>query len=382
MSTWKPWESLSQLARLELERLRSEGLAEADRDRETVSKQVKWPYVRNEPSERARPVRLGHGQVVWLEPGGAIEDPDQGYRCVKVFDRPSKPDTATIAALTASMAAVVEPPETVRKAVPLAERWREERSRRGDWAQTRRMGEMLEVLEEILREPQFAGLAESDLKYGTHPAAELHFEYVKDLLRHYRPGFDDLPHGERIALIEHTCRYVNAFLEALRKLVQFAEYGSPRGTISPAVKKAARDVRVAELHDVAGLKYRKIAELIGEPPPKTWLSKNDHPKVRKMGDRGRDILERAFGKVGWRELAEARREEAVRYKALPEWGRWLERMATIGTDFQGVPLEEARVFVTRYVERRAAELGVSFEEAAQLWAEKETLEGPNEFFSG
>jgi hypothetical protein len=57
----------------------------------------------------------------------------------------------------------------------------------------------------------------SDLRH--HQA----LDYVLMLLRHHRPGFDDLPREERTNLVADACAHMNEFLETLRKLLTFLE---------------------------------------------------------------------------------------------------------------------------------------------------------------
>ncbi len=80
-------------------------------------------------------------------------------------------------------------------------------------------------------------------------------DYVLLLLRHHRPGFDDPPQAEKRALIERTCHYVNEFLEALRRLMAFLEFGTPGKQLKDATKDADRDVKAAVLYDVDGMNY-------------------------------------------------------------------------------------------------------------------------------
>lgn len=153
-----------------------------------------------------------------------------------------------------------------------------------------------------------------------------HLDYVLLLLRYYRPDFDDLPQEEKIGLIEHACGHINEFLEALRKLAAFLEYGAPGKHQKSAARDADRDVRAAVRRDVDGLTYRQIGEEFELPPPKDFKYKGDHPTARQMVSRGRSILERSLGIEGWREHIEAMRAEAKRWSSLSEVEQDAERM--------------------------------------------------------
>lgn len=373
MSEYEFWKGLSERADAEMARLESRGLTDLGPLPEDAAQRAgEEQRFRSEPEKaEARPVRLDKNQIVWVRPHGAFVG-DRGYRRIEVSDEPPSPDVAIVAALTALAAVPVDPPEGVRKILPSAGQREQKGPHPEDLFGGRLGDEGEDLLDIILLEPLFRGFEKTAL--GQTPEVRRHLDYVQDLLRHFRPGFGELPREEQIALIEHTCRHVNGFLEALRKLVEFAEHGTASGDISPAVKQAARDVEVAELHDVTGKSYVKIARIIGEPPPEKHASNNDHPKVRKMGNRGRMILEEAFGKEGWNEKIAAMKEEAARWSSLSKGDRWLETVSVLVAriEFVGMPLEEARGYVERILDRKARAQGVTREEAARRWAERYT----------
>src|SRR5918994_5541882 len=98
---------------------------------------------------------------------------------------------------------------------------------------------------------------------------------VYELLRYFRPELDDMSEKERIELLERTIGYVNAYLEALRRLTAFLQYGKAgayEGLPPKLVTKATKQVRAAELRELmrteegAPLPYRKIGKLLGEKP--------------------------------------------------------------------------------------------------------------------
>jgi len=219
----------------------------------------------------ARPVRLDKNQIVWVRLLGIAID-DQGHRHIEVSDKPPRSDLAIVAALTALTAAPVDPPESARDMLPLSERPAEEQLQPVESFNERLGNHGEDLLDVVLLEPMFRGFKETEL--GLAPGVRRHLEYVEDLLRYYRPGFDDLPCEVRASLMVHTCRRVNGFLDSLRKLIGFVEHGTARGTLSPAVKDASKDVAVAELHDVLGKSYVEVAKIMGEPPPKKHLRRN------------------------------------------------------------------------------------------------------------
>ncbi len=265
----------------------------------------------------AYPVRVGDaGQVCWLQLDAGRSE--RGYRNVAISDEPLRTDKAIVAALTALEGRPLDA-ERLAKALPevvpfygeaVWDRWTKIlKERRDD-------GDLIETLE--------------GLRY--HQA----LDYVLTLLRYHRPGFDEMPREERVALVAGTCSCVNRFLEALRKLMAFLEHGTPGRRIPAATKAATRDVKAAVLKDVDGLTYRGIGKELGVPPPEDAGHKGDHPTVRKMVRRGRAILVRALGEEGWRRQAEAMRAEAARWRSLSE----AQREAEMEAESFGAPYEE------------------------------------------
>jgi hypothetical protein len=162
--------------------------------------------------------------------------------------------------------------------------------------------------------------------------------YAYSLLRYFREDFDDLPTEERLDLIEGACARINDLLEASRKLAEYLEYGAPARDLRSAVENASVEVNAAVLKDVDELTNREIAEQLDvHISPRAGVV-SDYSKIRKMVLRGRDILERAWGKDGWREKAEAMKAEAARWYSLTPEERVVEECA----ELLGVSLQEAR----------------------------------------
>lgn len=365
------WKDLVELAQAELARLESKGLSELDPAPEGIVQGIEEERSRSgRETAEARPVRLDKGQIVWLRPHGAFVD-ELGYWRVEVSDEPPRSDVAIVAAMTALETVPVEPPEVVREMIPSVEQRSIREPRREDLLAGRLGDQGEDLLDAMVLQPLVRGL-ENEAIPSQDPDIRRHLQYVRVLLRHYRPGFDELPLEERAVLVEHTSRYVNGFLESLRKLMSFVEHGTADGRISPAVKDVARDVRVAELHDISGLSYPKIGQIMGETPPERHVSKNDPATVRQRGNRGRAILEEAFGKEGWKRRIAAKRAEAEWWRSLSKGERWTEFVSVLITraEFVGMPLEEARAYVSRIVDRKARAQGVTREEATRRWAER------------
>jgi hypothetical protein len=281
--------------------------------------------------EKAHPVTFENSrQVLWLQLEGD-RSLDHGYREVRVSDEPLRTDKAILAALTAMEGRIVDT-DRLRSALdklklPLEEpMWRQ----------------LDEALKEIPGPPydRSQSIAE-DLEQMRKQREDLqgvwYLDYVLLLLRYHRPEFDSLPEKEKLDLIAQTCAYTNTFMEALRKLTDFLEYGVPGRRQKAAAIDADRDVRAAVRRDVDGLTYREISSELGIPLPKDVAYKGDHPRVRQMVNRGRSLLERTLGKEGWQDHIEAMKAEAKRWKALSE----IEQIAEGVSESLGIPYEEA-----------------------------------------
>jgi hypothetical protein len=116
------------------------------------------------------------------------------------------------------------------------------------------------------------------------------------LLRHYRPDFDSLPLREQRELAAQTCERLDEVSKAERKLAETLEFGTghPGKKVRSAVKDAALDIRLAELHDVRGMGYVELGEKFGIPQTKDDELKGDNQAVRKKVERGRRLLNKAF----------------------------------------------------------------------------------------
>jgi len=156
-----------------------------------------------------------------------------------------------------------------------------------------------------------------------------------------------LSRKEKIGLLVHTCARINEFLDALKKLMSFLEYGTPDGRAKTATRAADRDVKAAVLRDVDRLTYREIGEVLDVPRPKDLEIKGDYPRVRQMVIRGRKILVLALGEDGWRRQIEAMKAEAKRWNSLSDVEQAVESWVEYG-----LPYEEALRMATRDHKRR------------------------------
>lgn len=225
-----------------------------------------------------------------------------------------------------------------------------------------RLEEALEVDMQVLQEPELEGARPGD----SHPSVQHALEFVKDLLRYYRPTFDELPREEQIALMGGLCRRIHEALKAVKGVVEFAECGTPDGKLKPAFKNAALDIKAAELRDIGGLTYREIAEYTGEPQRSpSSEDKHDHPTTRGRVARGRKLLKQAYGDEGWSKLVESLREEASTFSKLSEEEKWLQMEAHRAAEWYGIPFDQTFAIERQYVEDVAEKLRIPFEEAVR-----------------
>jgi hypothetical protein len=169
-----------------------------------------------------------------------------------------------------------------------------------------------------------------------------HLGYLLPLVRYYKPEFENCSREEQQDLLKKTCDYTIDFLESLRKLQAFLEYGTPNRKLAPAIREPNRDVRAAILHDVNGFNYRQIGERMGIPVPPDFEIKGEHQTVRKMVERGHRLLEGAFGKEGWRERAKAMKNHKEWWQSLSEDEEYNEYQVESTALVLGISIEEVR----------------------------------------
>jgi hypothetical protein len=261
-------------------------------------------------------------QVLWLQLDG-WRSFRKGYREIRVADEPLRTDKGILAALTALEGYPIDV-DLLRQLLaelklPLGE-------------------SMYKQMDELRKETPSeqwgkGGLLDSFQKVQRSKA----IDYMVTLLKYHRRGFDELTQEQTVDLIAQTCAHINEFLEGLRKLMLFLEYGQPGQRTKVAAKDADRDVIAAVLRDVDGMTYREIGKELSISPPKNFDYKGDHPTVRKMVSRGRGILERTLGKEGWQRQIRTMKAEKERYFTLSEE----ERDALHRSEWERIPFEEA-----------------------------------------
>lgn len=259
----------------------------------------------------AYPVRFPNTcQTIWLDLHGPRSEEGQ-YREVLISEEPLRTDSAIFAALSALEGRQLDI-GLLREALPEIVPLRGE-SVWDRWTKVLAGENVREKLPDTLR------------KLRHHQT----LDYVLMLLRYHRPGFDDRSLEERTNLIAETCVYINEFLEVLRKLMAFVEYGMPGRRAVPAVKSIARDIKAAILKDVDGLTYREIGEKLGVPPPADFGHKGDYSTVRKMVSRGRNVFQIGLGVEGWQGQISAMQAESNRRYSLSDPEREAEDLSEV-----------------------------------------------------
>jgi hypothetical protein len=344
------WRDVPELARRWLEELKSVASQEMDRAPGSTPKESELnhdDYYRTKPPGDKRPVRLENGQVLWVELGGRRTE--EGYRDIEISDQPPRTEYAILAALTALE---VE----------------------GSSIEIERLREALSLIEHPLKEAMEAPGGVPGMPIGIDRS----IEYVAALLRYYWPGFDSLPHEDQLAQIERACGYVNEYLKSLRNIRAFLEYGRIdvplKSAIRSARKYAQKDVWAAVFRDVEGLKDRELGELLQMPPTDHDVIKGDNQTARKTADRGREFLEKALGKEGWKKQIEAMTAEVVWWRSLSKEERGVVRKA----EEKGSTLEERR----EELEEELEQLGGRLPEAVSGMLPEGSKEEFNELLKG
>lgn len=326
---------ISTLAPIWLRALLEVGLRGIDPSTGSPPKEAASYYPKANPLySYALPVRLKDSrEVLWLKLKGRRSE--QGYRMIQILDTPLKTNTAILAAVTALEGRTVDVEALDDSSIETVL----DTSGEGLTVEEAIQGlveGVIDLEQSELEEQAFSHIYD-DPDLATHVA----LEYVAAMLRHYRPEFDELPYPDRVALLKDGCGRVNEFLESLRKLVGFLEYGVPEKDLRPKLEKAARDVRAAELRDVEGLSNRKIGERLSIPPPDTDRVRRTNSTAGAAADRGNDLVVDALGEEGWRQLIELKKADRDRFLALSEEDRSVVQLA----EHLGVPVEYARYLI-------------------------------------
>lgn len=308
-------------ARRALERLAKEGLLHAPD---------------NEPFANVRRVTCSQGgkeQDIWIM--FDTRRADAGYLAVEVVDTP-RSDSAILAAMTAVLAEPVDFGQVLEALSSLRFEGYREQDKTIDEAHSRRtkreevpVGEAPRGIEELLE------------RVAAQEAVQP-LQYILPLLSYYKPEFDSYTLEEQRALLEKTCRYINDFLESLRKLRAFLEYGAPSRKLTPAIKEPRQAVKAAVLRDVDGLSYREIGERLRISLHPNYKVKGEHQTVRKIVGRGKEMLESAFGEEGWRDMVKVMKAEKARWCSLSSQARHREVDTEMTARDLNISIEEVR----------------------------------------
>jgi hypothetical protein len=262
----------------------------------------------NTPSDPdTYPARLEGGQVVWVK----LDGQKTGNQSVVVVEKPTK-DKAILAALTLMEGRPVDTKE-LKEFLPLVNISHPD----GMWKSVDEVSSSL-----LVSEPDFKRFLNFDMCLRSSAV-----RYALALLRYYRPDFDALPEVEKRGLLIGCCERINMTIDTTRQLTEFLEYGVPNRDRRRTVENPSRDVKVAVMRDVSEASYREIAKWLAIDISEKARHVGDFSTVAKMVSRGRDILERAFGKDGWRRKREEMRAEFVRRSALSFTEEYVEDMA-------------------------------------------------------
>ena len=291
-----------------------------------------------DPPIHARKVKFDKGQELWIRFDTRRDD--EGYMAVEVMDTP-RSDAAILAAMVAWLAQPIDFESLIEAA-----RFVNSSAKKAQEERIEANMERMRKGEDITWEEHVAAFRDiTDLLAKIKPGK--HLQYILPLVQYYKPEAVNCSPQELQDLLEKTCNYINDFLESLRKLQAFLEYGSPNQKLAPAIKEPKRDVRAAILHEVDGLNYRQIGERMEIPLPPDFEIKGEHQTVRKMVERGQRILKEAFGREGWRERAETMKAQKAWWESLSGEEQYKEWEVEQTALHLAVPVEEARRWVDR-----------------------------------
>lgn len=206
-------------ARRTLTRLRNLGLLHTSDDEAPVN------------VRRVKRVKEGKEQELWIR--FDTQRSEAGYMAVEVVDAP-RSDTVILAAMTALIVQPVDFEQLLAALRFLHSQAYEEQAKKSD-----------DIHRRIMESQEVSPSAALDILKLSMEHLAVHktlepIEYVLPLVKHYKPEIANYSPEEQWDLIEKTCFYVKEFLESLRKLQAFLEYGAPNGKLAPAIKEPRR----------------------------------------------------------------------------------------------------------------------------------------------
>jgi hypothetical protein len=159
---------------------------------------------------------------------------------------------------------------------------------------------------------------------------EPELDFAEVLLRYYRDDFDSLePEVQKDLKVEAYSK-IQDFLDSLRLLIAYLEYGEPRkGVNRKPLTAFRRDVRAAELKHIEGLKYHEVAERLdaeglGFEEPKHYRDSEEKKeklarKARDSAKRGKELyLKKGLGEKNLQEHFRKAQAEMENFERLDE----------------------------------------------------------------
>jgi hypothetical protein len=300
---------------------------------------LKKAATKDEPNTR---FRLNNGQVARIS---YVRDEDSGYTRANVSLETPRIEKAIVAAIVALKGEVIEP-KRVRRSMAAA-RWTRE-----------------SLLALAVGDPKPERTVSTSRATAGDARDGFGLLYVEDLLRYYRPDFDDMTEYDQATLVTRIVEHANEFLESLRKLAAGVQHADPYvGLPNSPVKKAARSVRAAELRDIEELRLIEIGERLGVKQSNNDAVRRDNYRVRRLVEQGRNTLQNALGgEEAYKEFISLAKKERDRWRSLDNESRYIERFA----ELLKVPAESMRRIMTGTDEDWAEEAQALDEEQAIL----------------
>lgn len=239
------------------------------------------PPPEQDPAKKEVTVILGSGQRIWLTwHPGSVDDPrgdgNMFFR-TEVRGEHAPPTKAILAALAALEAGRVEKVDEERMVRYL----RAERDP--------------EASEEWLAAEEGWSADEDRL-----------LAFARTLLGFHRPDLDQ-ESDEGIEMLAGTSKRVAAVGQATRQLADYLEFGATGRNTRREIADAQMDVYAAELHEIAGMSEREIADKFRVAAAESERFKGGSSTVRKRIGRGNELMGRAMGEEAWRQHVERQR---------------------------------------------------------------------------
>jgi hypothetical protein len=194
------------------------------------------------------------------------------------------------------------------------------------------------------------------LRWANVPSVDRAPKYLIEMIRRQVPDFDGFAEEEQIDFVVRTQEKIEKIRASVEGLILHLEYATPgKHKAFPPLEDPLRDIKAAVFTDV--MSSRRAGELLRVPVPETDKDRHENQTVRKMANRGRQLLLISFGRAGW----------AIRVERMRENRRWWERWESLDDPKEQIYALLAKARGTSAEHERASSKDDGFDHLLDEW---------------